>query len=319
MSSSDSESEKSDTNETREEGSAKPNLKHVASTRSEEEDKISGQGEKTEAQIAMEAQRKKHLEQEEQWLSEYQEMRTQEREREQEELVKLKERQAERRKERVEEDKILAEKRRVMEEKRKEEEEEIRKKREEEKQRRQAESEKRRAELQNIMGGYIGVAPQPNFVIEKREKVTPIAKDKSPEEMAKEKEETVQRRLKALNLSGLGGQALKERARELHRKILKLETERYESEDRIKRQEYDLKELTERQRLMQKQKMMKLGIDPTSDEAKFPPKVQVASKYERRTDRRSYNDRRYLFEDGVPDKEVRKEQFKKNDILDDYI
>ena len=72
---------------------------------------------------------------------------------------------------------------------------------------------------------------------------------------------------------------LKTKAKELWELIVKLETERYDLEERTRRQDYDvkknkirkssltlsslqLKELKERQRQQNKQKAIKLGLDP---------------------------------------------------------
>ena len=72
---------------------------------------------------------------------------------------------------------------------------------------------------------------------------------------------------------------LKVKAKELWDLIVKLETERYDLEERTRRQDYDvnikiqqkysiknltfqLKELKERQRQQNKQKAIKLGLDP---------------------------------------------------------
>ena len=74
--------------------------------------------------------------------------------------------------------------------------------------------------------------------------------------------------------------SLKSKAKELWELIVKLETERYDLEEKVKRQDYDvktlqasphsvklihflqLKELKERQRQQNKQKAIKLGLDP---------------------------------------------------------
>merc|ERR1711964_650118 len=69
-------------------------------------------------------------------------------------------------------------------------------------------------------------------------------------------------------------------------------------EERQKRQDYDLKELKERQRQQNKQKAIKLGLDPEALTGKYPPKIRMYSKYERRTDTRTYDDRRKLYEGG---------------------
>merc|ERR1712020_858994 len=59
-----------------------------------------------------------------------------------------------------------------------------------------------------------------------------------------------------------------------------------------------LKELKERQKQQLRQKAMKKGLDPEALTGKYPPKIRLYSKYERRTDTRTYEDRRKLYEGG---------------------
>merc|ERR1711874_819510 len=68
-----------------------------------------------------------------------------------------------------------------------------------------------------------------------------------------------------------------------------------------KRQDYDLKERRERQKQQLRQKALKKGLDPEALTGKHPPKIQTASKFERRTDRRTYDDKKKLFEGGLDD------------------
>ena len=61
-----------------------------------------------------------------------------------------------------------------------------------------------------------------------------------------------------------------------------------------------LKEMTERQANAARNKALKMGIDPSElGTFKHPPKVKVASKFDRQTDHRSYGDRFTLFEKPV--------------------
>ena len=77
---------------------------------------------------------------------------------------------------------------------------------------------------------------------------------------------------------GMDIDSLREKGKELWEQIVKLETEKYDLEEKVKRQDYDvsfhiyftmldhssfqLKELKERQRQQNKQKAIKLGLDP---------------------------------------------------------
>merc|ERR1712131_91263 len=91
---------------------------------------------------------------------------------------------------------------------------------------------------------------------------------------------------------------LQGKASELWETIVRLETEKYDLEERQKREDYELKELKERQKVQLRQKAMKKGLDPEALTGKHPPKIRMYSKYERRTDTRTYDDRKKLYEGG---------------------
>merc|ERR1712112_261237 len=121
---------------------------------------------------------------------------------------------------------------------------------------------------------------------------------KTKEQLEEEKKISLSIRIKPLELDGMDTESLKETAKELWDTIVRLETEKCDLEERQKRQDYDLKELKERQRQQNKQKAIKLGLDPEALTGKYPPKIRMYSKYERRTDTRTYEDRRKLYEGG---------------------
>merc|ERR1712032_1727600 len=52
-------------------------------------------------------------------------------------------------------------------------------------------------------------------------------------------------------------------------------------------------------KLKQRNKAIKKGLDPESFTQKHPPTIRMFSKYERRTDTRSYGDRKKLYEGGA--------------------
>merc|ERR1711994_1129639 len=54
----------------------------------------------------------------------------------------------------------------------------------------------------------------------------------------------------------------------------------------------------ERQKVQLRQKALKKGLDPEALTGKHPPKIRMYSKYERRTDTRTYDDRKKLYEGG---------------------
>merc|ERR1711976_840910 len=112
---------------------------------------------------------------------------------------------------------------------------------------------------------------------------------KTKEQLEEEKKISLSIRIRPLELDGMDHEDLKSKAKELWDQIVKLETERYDLEERTRRQDYDLKELKERQRQQNKQKAIKLGLDPEALTGKYPPKIRMYSKYERRTDTRTYD------------------------------
>merc|ERR1719223_840035 len=121
---------------------------------------------------------------------------------------------------------------------------------------------------------------------------------KTKEQLEEEKKISLSIRIHPLELDGMDIDSLKEKGKDLWELIVKLETEKYDLEERVRRQDYDLKELKERQKVQLRQKAMKKGLDPEALTGKHPPKIRMYSKYERRTDTRTYDDRRKLYEGG---------------------
>merc|ERR1739840_65232 len=64
-------------------------------------------------------------------------------------------------------------------------------------------------------------------------------------------------------------------------------------------QDYELKELNERRKLQLRNKAIKKGLDPEAFCGAHPPRIHMFSKYERRTDTRTYGDRKKLYEGGA--------------------
>jgi len=259
---------------------------------------------KTEAELAMLAQKRKHEEEEEAKLAHYEEQRRIQREKEEEELRLLKEKQERRKKEREEEERQLAERKAQEEERRRQEDEERKAKAEAERLRKEQEKAKRQA----LMAG-LQASGGPNFEIMKKDKQAEkfdkfgnIVKAKAEMGLTKEQQEEQKRkvlgeRVKPLDTAGLDVGALRTKVKELHARITRLEGEKYDMEKRRDRQEYDLKELNERQRQISRNKALKKGLNPDEvTSSPHPPKVPVASKYDRQIDRRSYHDRFALFE-----------------------
>ncbi|XP_055342483.1 troponin T, skeletal muscle-like [Paramacrobiotus metropolitanus] len=283
--------------------------------------------EKTEAQLLIEAKLRKHEEEDAERIREIEEQRRVEREKQEEELRRLKEKQAQRQKQREEEERILEEQKRQQEEQRRREEEARKTKAEEEKRRKQEEAERKKAAAQAAMAGGR------NFVIEKEktgsstiDKFMNISKAKTEMslnagELETLKKKTVADRLKPLAVEELDNAGLKRYAEELWKQIIQLETAKYDLAERFTRQEYDIKELNERQRQINMKKYVVAGGDVeggagAAAAGRHPPKVQLISKYERRTDRRTFGERKSLFEwdaSREPAKETQKPQAKKRE------
>ncbi|KAK6009025.1 hypothetical protein OSTOST_26088 [Ostertagia ostertagi] len=147
-----------------------------------------------------------------------------------------------------------------------------------------------------------------NFVIPKKsdnrnDKFGNIVQAKQEMGMTKEQQEEAKRAFLASVAKGIPVSSdlqpndLKAKIKELHQRICKLEAEKYDLEKRHERQEYDLKELNERQRQVARNNALKKGIDPTdAASSKYPPKVQIFSKYDRQIDRRNFIERRRVYD-----------------------
>ncbi|GFQ91682.1 troponin T, skeletal muscle [Trichonephila clavata] len=267
----------------------------------------------SEAELAMEKMRKKKEEEEAMW-AEYIEQRKKQKAKEEEELRKLKERQMKRKERRKEEEKKLLALKKQQEAQRIKEMEEKKAREAEAKKKRLEEAEKKRQAMQDaLQRNKIQEPVTPNFIITKRNEdgsvVPGIDKfpsslymkaelSKTKEQLAEDKKIALAFRVKPLQIENLSVAELKQRALQLWDVIVRLESEKYDLEERRKRQEYDLKELSERQRQINRSKALKKGLDPEALSGKYPPMINVASKYERRLDRRNFSDKKSLFEGG---------------------
>merc|ERR1711862_987636 len=221
------------------------------------------------------------------------------RQKEEEELKKLKDKQAKRKEIRAEQEKKLAQQKKEEEERLRKEEADKKAAEAEEKRKKMEEAEKKRQEMMKAQKEKMGPAGG-----SKKSKdsgmgnVADVRREKTKEQLEEEKKISLSIRIHPLELDGMDIDALKEKGKELWELIVKLETEKYALEEKVKRQDYDLKELKERQRQQNKQKAIKLGLDPEALTGKYPPKIRMYPKYERRTDTRTYEDRRKLYEGG---------------------
>jgi len=259
------------------------------------------------ADILKQRQAEKRAELDEQ-LKEYIAEWRKQRVKEEEDLKRLKDKQAKRKVMREEEDKKLATMkkdeedrlRRMIEEKKQNDMEEKRQRLAKEEQKRQvadkAAKDKANASP-NFKLGAKKVDAGPAAMaggMDKFSNVESARNDllKSKEQLEEEKKISLSFRIKPLEIDGLGIEGLKKKATSLWEQIVLLETEKYDLEERSKRQDYDLKELKERQKQQLRHKALKRGLDPEALTGKYPPKIQLASKFERRVDHRNYEDKK---------------------------
>merc|ERR1712157_219507 len=208
---------------------------------------------------------------------------------EEEELKRLKEKQAKRKEIRAEQEKKLAAQKKEEEEKLRKEEAEKKAKEAEEKRKRLEEAETKRQAMMQAQkekqaasgkgGKAVGGGSMGGGVQDARKEMT-----KTKEQLEEEKRISLSIRIKPLDVDAMDSDQLAAKAKELWETIVKLETEKYE--------------LKERQKQQLRQKAMKKGLDPEALTGKYPPKIRMYSKYERRTDTRTYEDRRKLYEGG---------------------
>jgi len=211
------------------------------------------------------------------------------RSKDEEELKRLKDKQLKRKEIRAEQEKKLNQEKKLEEEKLKKVEAEKKALLEEAKKRKMEEDERKRQESKEGGKGGKGKGP----VIDAHKEIS-----KTLEQVEEEMKISLSFRIKPLALEDMDSDELKAKANDLFNTILLLETEKYDCEQRRLNQDYELKELKERQKLHLRQKAAKKGLDPEAFTGKHPPKIRMFSKYERRTDTRSYSDRKVLYEGG---------------------
>ena len=221
---------------------------------------------------------------------------------EEEELKRLKEKQAKRKEIRAEQEKKLAMQKKEEEEKIRKEEAEKKAKENEEKKKRMEEAEAKRQQMleaQKAKQKEAGAAKKASTagtgsgVTDARKEMS-----KTKEQLNEEMKMALSIKIKPLELDAMDSDELKHKAEELFNIIVALETDKYDFEQRKVTQDYELKELKERQKVQLRQKAMKKGLDPEALTGKHPPKIRMYSKYERRTDTRTYDDRKKLYEGG---------------------
>merc|ERR1712168_341527 len=130
---------------------------------------------------------------------------------------------------------------------------------------------------------------------------------KSKEQMDIEKQNIILSRIVPFEIEGLDYNGLCERAKALHQVIWNLEANCYDYQQKFERQNYDMMELAERARQMNRGRRKTptghtgLGgsVFPwiAQNFATAPPKISLFSKYERQKDRRTFGERRLIYQD----------------------
>merc|ERR1711963_277986 len=216
-----------------------------------------------------------------------------ERSKEEEELKRLKEKQAKRKEIRAEQEKKASEQKRAEELALKREEEEKKEAEAQQKKKDMEEAERKRQEMmaaQKEKGGKKSQAP----AMDARKEMS-----KSKEQVEEEMKISLSIRIKPLPLESMDSDELRSKANAIWNTIVELETDKYDYEQRRVDQDYELKELNERRKLQLRNKAIKKGLDPEAFCGSHPPRIHMFSKYERRTDTRTYGDRKKLYEGGA--------------------
>merc|ERR1712156_1338460 len=266
----------------------------------EEEEVTSQTSKKGEGFLKAKKQKGELDEQLREYINEWRKQRS----KEEEELKRLKEKQAKRKEIRAEQEKKLAQQKKEEEERLRKEEADKKAKEAEEKRKRLEEAEKKRQAMMQAQKEKQQAAGQGAKGPKKTDSGMGNVQDarremtKTKEQLEEEKKISLSIRIKPLDLDAMDGDQLTNKASELWDTIVRLETEKYDLEERQKRQDYDLVELKERQKMQLRQKAKKLGLDQEALTGKYPPKIRMYSKYERRTDTRTYEGRRKLYEGG---------------------
>jgi len=222
-----------------------------------------------------------------------------------EELVALKQRQEERRRER-EADQIKEDERRKEEDQKRKADELARKERMEAEKNRRAEEKIKRQQQAGSFAGFGEKNDGRNFTVGVGDKSKLEGEKKKQTGLSKEQKEELKRNYmttvnKPVDVSNLLPNDIKTKIKQVHARLVKLEGEKYDLEKRSGMQEYDLKELNERESQRARNKALAAGVELEQESSgkTRPPKVNVASKFDRQVDRRSYTDKYTLFENPV--------------------
>ncbi|KAI6240082.1 Tnt-2 [Aphelenchoides fujianensis] len=223
-----------------------------------------------------------------------------------EELKELKVRQEERKRQRALEEAEYAERQRAEQEKRRHDEEERKAKMEADKARR---AEEKCPAFVNIGAGGGGEAGAEgkNFVLPGKTERPDEKKEKKSGVLSKEQKEAIKQNYmstvnKPIDTSNMLPNDLKAKIKQLHAKIVRMEAEKYDAtgttanSPRIRL----LKELLDREKQKARNKQIAAGAEPVeAEDSNRPPKIQVASKFDRQVDRRGFREKHDIFQNPV--------------------
>merc|ERR1712156_1083231 len=208
----------------------------------EEEEVTSQTSKKGEGFLKAKKQKGELDEQLREYINEWRKQRA----KEEEELKRLKEKQAKRKEIRAEQEKKLAQQKKEEEERLRKEEADKKAKEAEEKRKRLEEAEKKRQAMMQAQKEKQQAAGQGAKGPKKTDSGVGNVQDarremtKTKEQLEEEKKISLSIRIKPLDLDAMDGDQLTNKASELWDTIVRLETEKYDLEERQKRQDYDL-------------------------------------------------------------------------------
>lgn len=257
----------------------------------------------SEAEQAMLAAKKKHAEEEEAKLVEFEKTREIERQKQEEELEALKEKQSKRREERQEMEAEMAAQKAAQDEATKRDEEVKQARLEAAK----AKKDMQKKKKEQMMEGSMLASDKGkgrNFVVVKKEKSElpgeegkPVKKGLSKDEYDELKKQFMINACRPLELHSRDVHGLRDLIKTMHKRLENLETKKYDLEKRHGLQDYDVRELNERRKQSERAKALSKGLDPEEAvNSPHPPKIQVSSKFDRQIDRRPYVERRNIYQ-----------------------
>lgn len=139
---------------------------------------------------------------------------------------------------------------------------------------------------------------------------------KTAEQLENEKREIIASRMVKLNLEGKRKEDLMKEAEDFYQILVNIHTQIYDLSEKHERQRYDMMELAERARQIEKGKaktrksnIVHTGLGGsvfpwlTEQCSQAPQKISLFSRYERVTDRRTFKDRRDVWAVEKTDKE----------------